>query len=203
MVIQKIRSRRHYSDEKQKIRTFFLKARKEFHVKAEEHKNNIANNLIYFLHQKKYLIEGKKIALYWPIGSEIDTRPSLAALNEYKVIISIACTENNNIKFRLWKPNTKIKINKIGVNFDNLEVKNPDIIICPLIGFDNKLNRLGRGGGYYDKILLKNSSAIKIGFAYSIQESEAIPNEKHDISMNAIITEKFIYNKPEIKREIL
>ena len=203
MVIQKIRSRRHYSDEKQKIREFCIHRRIDFHAKSEEHKNNIAHNLIYFLHQKKYLTEEKKIALYWPIGSEIDTRPSLAALNEYKVIISIACTENNNIKFRLWKPNTKIKINKIGVNFDNLEVKNPDIIICPLIGFDKKLNRLGRGGGYYDKILLKNRSAIKIGFAYSIQESESIPIEKHDISMNAIITEKFIYNKPEIKREIL
>ena len=81
--------------------------------------------------------------------------------------------------------------------------KKSDIIICPLIGFDKKLNRLGRGGGYYDKILLKNQSAIKIGFAYSIQQSEAIPIEKHDISMNAIITEKFIYNKPEIKRKIL
>ena len=91
----------------------------------------------------------------------------------------------------------------MGVNVDCLEVKNPDIIICPLIGFDKKLNRLGRGGGYYDKILLKNRSAIKIGFAYSMQESKSIPVENHDISMNTIITEKFIYNESEIKRKIL
>ena len=195
MVIQKIRSRRHYSDEKQKIRTFFLKSRKEFHVKAEEHKNNIANNLIYFLHQKKYLIEGKKIALYWPIGSEIDTRPSLAALNEYKILISIASTEKNNIKFRLWKPNAKLVINKLGVNLKSVEIKKLDVIICPLIGFDKRLNRLGRGGGYYDRILLKNKNAIKIGFAYSTQEILSVPIEKHDIRMDAIITEKFIYDK--------
>ena len=165
-----------------------------FHLISEEHKNNIAHNLIYFLNTKKYIIEGNKIALYWPIGSEIDTRPSLAALNEHKVIISIASTEKSNIKFRLWKPNIKLEINKLGVNINSVEIKKPDIIICPLIGFDAKLNRLGRGGGYYDKILLKNKNAVKIGFAYSVQELDSVPIEKHDISMNAIITEKFIYN---------
>jgi len=151
--------------------------------------------LIYFLNKNKYLTEGNIIALYWPIGSEIDTRPSLAALNEHKIIISIASTENTNIKFRLWKPNTRLEINKLGVNINSVEIKNPDVIICPLIGFDKNLNRLGRGGGYYDKILFNNQNAVKIGFAYSIQESDSLPIEKHDISMNAIITEKSIYNK--------
>jgi len=195
VVIQKNRSRRHYSNEKQQLRSFLIKKRKENHLISEEHKNDIAHNLIYFLNTKKYLTEGNKIAFYWPIGSEIDTRPSLAAINEYKVIISIATTEKSNIKFRLWKPNTKLEINKFGVNISSVEIKNPDIIICPLIGFDAKLNRLGRGGGYYDKILLINKNAIKIGFAYSVQKLDSVPIEKHDISMNAIITEKFIYNK--------
>jgi 5-formyltetrahydrofolate cyclo-ligase len=195
VVIQKIRSRRHYSDQKQQLRKLLIKKRKSFHKISEEHKNDITHNLIYFLNKNKYLKEGNKIALYWPIGSEIDTRPSLAALNEHKIIISIASTENTNIKFRLWKPNTRLEINKLGVKINSVEIKNPDVIICPLIGFDKKLNRLGRGGGYYDKILFNNQNAVKIGFAYSIQESDSLPIEKHDISMNAIITEKSIYNK--------
>ena len=195
MVIQKIRSRRHYSDQKQQLRKLLIKKRKSFHKISEEHKNDITHNLIYFLNKNKYLKEGNKIALYWPIGSEIDTRPSLAALNEHKIIISIASTEKTNIKFRLWKPNTRLEINKLGVNINSVEIKNPDVIICPLIGFDKNLNRLGRGGGYYDKILFNNQNAVKIGFAYSIQESDSLPIEKHDISMNAIITEKSIYNK--------
>jgi 5-formyltetrahydrofolate cyclo-ligase len=195
VVIQKIRSRRHYSDQKQQLRKLLIKKRKSFHKISEEHKNDITHNLIYFLNKKKYLIEGNIIALYWPIGSEIDTRPSLAALNEHKIIISIASTEKTNIKFRLWKPNTRLEINKLGVKINSVEIKNPDVIICPLIGFDKNLNRLGRGGGYYDKILFNNQNAVKIGFAYSIQESDSLPIEKHDISMNAIITEKSIYNK--------
>ena len=195
MVIQKIRSKRHYSTQKKQLRNALIKTRKAFHLISEEYKNNIAHNLIKFLHLKKCLTIEKKIALYWPIGSEIDTRPSLAALNEYKILISIASTEKNNIKFRLWKPNAKLVINKLGVNLKSVEIKKPDIIICPLIGFDKRLNRLGRGGGYYDKILLKNKNAIKIGFAYSTQEILSVPIEKHDISMDAIITEKFIYDK--------
>jgi 5-formyltetrahydrofolate cyclo-ligase len=195
VVIQKIRSRRHYSDQKQQLRKLLIKKRKSFHKISEEHKNDITHNLIYFLNKNKYLTEGNIIALYWPIGSEIDTRPTLAALNEHKIIISIASTENTNIKFRLWKPNTRLEINKLGVKINSVEIKNPDVIICPLIGFDKNLNRLGRGGGYYDKILFNNQNAVKIGFAYSIQESDSLPIEKHDISMNAIITEKSIYNK--------
>jgi len=123
VVIQKIRSRRHYSDEKQQLRNCLVKKRKKTHLIAEEHKNDIAHNLIYFLNKKKFLTEGNKIALYWPIGSEIDSRPSLAALNEHKVIISIASSEKANIKFRLWKPNTKLEINKFGVNIKSIEIK--------------------------------------------------------------------------------
>ena len=194
MVIQKIRSKRHYSKEKTLLRKSIITKRKRFHSKSLEHSNNVANNLIQYLESKTILKEDTKIACYWPIGSEIDTRPSLAALNEYKIIISIASTENNNIIFRHWKPNEKIEINKLGTKLDTVEIKDQNIIICPLIGFDKNLNRLGRGGGYYDKALQKNNEAIKIGFAYSIQEIKSIPMEEHDIYMDTIITEKFIYN---------
>jgi len=194
VVIQKIRSKRHYSKEKNLLRKSIITKRKRFHSKSIEHPHNVANNLIKYLESKTILKEDTKIACYWPIGSEIDTRPSLAALNEYKILISIASTENNNIIFRHWEPNEKIEINKLGTKLDTVEIKEQDIIICPLIGFDKNLNRLGRGGGYYDKILQKYNEAIKIGFAYSIQEIKSIPMEEHDICMDTIITEKFIYN---------
>ena len=67
--------------------------------------------------------------------------------------------------------------------------------------FHNSLNRLGRGGGYYDKSLHKYKNTIKIGFAYSIQKIKMIPIENHDISMDVVITEKAIYNKWKIIKE--
>lgn len=66
----------------------------------------------------------------------------------------------------------------------------PDIIITPLIAFDRQGNRLGQGGGYYDRYFEKHPSAIKIGLAYAEQETDQIPTEAHDQTLNWIITPK-------------
>ena len=73
----------------------------------------------------------------------------------------------------------------------------PQILVVPMLSFDRQLFRLGYGGGYYDRsiyILKKyfqkeKKFFITIGLAYSIQEEKKIPREKHDISMDYIITE--------------
>ena len=195
VVIQNIRSKRHYSEKKTKIRKELVKKRKLFHFQSEDYSNNAAGNLIRFFNSINYSITDKNIAIYWPIGSEINTIPSIAALFEFGAKISLASTENGIIKYRLWEHHDKIEVNKLGITINTKEVKIPDVIICPLLGFDKNLHRLGRGGGYYDKSLQKFKNTIKIGFAYSIQKIKIVPIEKHDISMDAIITEKAIYKK--------
>jgi len=195
VVIQSIRSKRHYSENKNKIRKEIVEKRKIFHIKSEDSSNSAAINLIKFFNFNNYSIKDKNISIYWPIGSEINTLPSIAALIDFGAKISLASTENGIIKYRLWNPNDKIEINNLGININTKEIKKPDVIICPLIGFDKSLNRLGRGGGYYDKSLNKYKNTIKIGFAYSIQKIKMVPIETHDISMDVIITEKAIYNK--------
>ncbi len=64
-----------------------------------------------------------------------------------------------------------------------------DLILVPGVGFDQTGNRLGRGKGYYD-VLLKNTSAIKIGIGYDFQLFPKILVEKHDVPMQFLITEK-------------
>ena len=78
----------------------------------------------------------------------------------------------------------------------NLDIKPNylDLIIIPGIAFDKDLNRLGRGKGYYDK-LLKQSNAYKIGVCYDFQLIEKIPTEKHDVKMDMIITPTNIIRK--------
>ena len=68
-----------------------------------------------------------------------------------------------------------------------------DMIIVPLLAFDRNGGRLGFGGGYFDSLLGQCTCPV-IGFAYSFQEVERIPMEKHDRRLTIIITEK------EIKR---
>ena len=64
-----------------------------------------------------------------------------------------------------------------------------------MVGYDNKLNRLGYGGGFYDRYIKKIEKVkkvIKIGFAFSYQELKNVPINKHDKRLNFIITEKEI-----------
>jgi 5-formyltetrahydrofolate cyclo-ligase len=70
-----------------------------------------------------------------------------------------------------------------------------DLIVVPLLGFDRRCQRLGYGKGYYDRFLA-HSRAATVGLAFAIQEVPELPNEAHDIPLNAIITEhEVIYSQ--------
>jgi len=70
-----------------------------------------------------------------------------------------------------------------------------DLIIVPGVVFDIKGNRIGHGKGYYDKLLRNTKGITKIGLSFEFQIVENIPIEKHDISMDKIITEKRIIDR--------
>ncbi|MDC0620042.1 5-formyltetrahydrofolate cyclo-ligase [Candidatus Pelagibacter ubique] len=89
-----------------------------------------------------------------------------------------------------------LKINKYGI--PEPEAKNivyPDVLLIPLVAFDKNLNRLGYGGGYYDRLiekLSKKKNIIKIGLAFSIQEIDKVPTNMYDQKLDYIVTNKNI-----------
>ena len=64
-----------------------------------------------------------------------------------------------------------------------------DIIIVPGVAFDRQGNRLGRGRGFYDRLLKTTPNAIKIGVAFDFQVVDQVPTEPLDVPMNLIISE--------------
>jgi len=62
-------------------------------------------------------------------------------------------------------------------------------VVVPMLAFDRHGHRLGYGAGYYDRFLENNLHLLKIGLAFSCQETPAIPSDSHDIRMDLIITE--------------
>lgn len=64
-----------------------------------------------------------------------------------------------------------------------------DVIIVPVLGFDSQHNRLGLGKGYYDRFLINQPRAHKIGLAYSWSLVESLPYEPHDIKLDQIVTD--------------
>jgi 5-formyltetrahydrofolate cyclo-ligase len=82
------------------------------------------------------------------------------------------------------------------VNFFNGKVavvEDLDVAVIPMLGFDEELQRIGYGGGYYDKFLSDKPDTIKIGICFEAGKIIRVPREPHDIAMNIIITEKQTY----------
>ena len=98
--------------------------------------------------------------------------------------------------FYSWAFSDLLRVNKYGI--PEPEPKNmiyPDILLIPLVAFDKNLNRLGYGGGYYDRLIAKISKKkkiIKIGLALSVQKINEVPINKYDKRLDYIVTNKYI-----------
>ena len=98
--------------------------------------------------------------------------------------------------FFKWSINDPLKINKYGIpEPTSSKILYPDILLVPLVGYDSHLNRLGYGGGFYDRYIEKIEKIkkiIKIGLAFSYQKIISVPIDQYDKKMDYIITEKEI-----------
>ena len=105
-------------------------------------------------------------------------------------------SNNNEMNFYKWSKTEPLKVNKYGIPepISNTKVY-PKILLIPLVGFDYNLNRLGYGGGYYDRYLSKKQNKnelFKIGVGFSFQKVKSIPIDKYDKKLDCIMTEKVI-----------
>ena len=177
---------------KSKLRSKILNLRK----KNSNKKLSLNPDRIYrFL--KKNKINFKNVGGYYPCNHEIDDLDMLYFLRNKKANISLPIIrENNQMDFFEWTNKDALKINKYGIA-EPISAKKiyPDIIFVPLVAYDDDLNRLGYGGGFYDRYLEKINKikkTFKIGLGFSYQEIKKIPTNKYDKRLDFIITEKKI-----------
>ena len=70
-----------------------------------------------------------------------------------------------------------------------------DVIVVPLLGFDEANNRLGMGGGWYDRFLARQPRALTIGLAFECQKVPLVPTEPHDQPLDVVVTEAHFYRQ--------
>ena len=174
------------------IRNKIIKIRKK---KFDKNLKIDSNKFISFL--KINRLNLKNIGGYYPSNYEIDDLDILDLLEKknFKILLPVI-KKDNQMSFYSWSKNDPLIINKFGIPEPaQSKIFYPDILLVPLVAYDNRLNRLGYGGGYYDRYiekLEKIKKVIKIGLAFSFQKISSIPINQYDKRLDIIITEKEI-----------
>lgn len=133
----------------------------------------------------------EKILLYHSLPDELDTR---GFLKKWKDLKKFFLPRVNGVNLELLPyDETSLEIGSFYIEEptgnDVHPVEEIEVIIVPGVAFDRRGRRLGRGKGFYDR-LLQTAKATKIGVGYEFQLVEELPSEEHDIPMDMIITEK-------------
>ena len=175
---------------KSQIRKKILKIRKQKKIKKFTLNLDLILNIL-----KRKKVQGKIIGGYYPYNYEIDILQILEKFEKKKFIMTLPkINKNSQMNFFQWSTNDPLAINKFGIPEPISKiVKYPDILLVPLVAFDKNFNRIGYGGGFYDRYIKKvrkRKKILTIGFAYSFQKVKKIPINKYDIRLDFIITNK-------------
>jgi 5-formyltetrahydrofolate cyclo-ligase len=177
---------------KSHIRNKILKIRKK------KFNKNLKINLGKFISFLKIdKLNLKSIGGYYPSNYEIDDLHILDLLEKKNFKVSLPIIKkDNHMNFYSWSRNDPLKINKFGIPEPvSSKVYYPDILLVPLVAYDRSLNRLGYGGGYYDRYIEKIEKikkVTKIGLAFSFQKISHIPIDQYDKRLDFVVTEREI-----------
>jgi len=182
------------------LRKKFLLQRKKKYFKTKK----INFSLIFKLIKRNFYKEKIIIAGYCPSNYEVDILHFLeeASKKKYRIVLPVI-KSSSALSFKSWIFKEPLYVSKFGILEPNNANKEfiPDLIMVPLVAFDNKLNRIGYGKGYYDRILQKinklKKKSISLGIAYSFQKCSTIPVNKHDFKLDYIFTERGIISSAQ------
>lgn len=147
----------------------------------------------------------RRIALYWPVDGEIDSRILLrhARMRQRKFYLPVLRKfPANTLVFARWHAGRALHRNRLGipepVGRTACSARHMDVILLPLTGFDASGNRLGMGGGFYDRTLAfrKHGHARKpalIGVAHACQQVDMLESAAWDIPLNQVATDKHVF----------
>ena len=147
--------------------------------------------------------QAKTVGAYMPLPDEVDITPLFQCSEKQFYVPAFNETSGT---YRLAEYTPELKKGKFGVPEPTVPVFAPeklDLIIVPGVAFDHAGNRVGRGGGFYDRLLPQYNS-VRVGVCFDFQclpvlsdegvEVEEIPAEPHDCNVSLLITESQILN---------
>ena len=175
---------------KSEIRKKILKIRKNNSLKNF---NINFKDILNFLKKKKHI--NKVVGGYYPYNYEFDDIEILEKFEKLNYQISLPkIKKKSEMNFFSWSTKEPLEINKFGIpEPTSKKVMYPSILLVPLVAFDRHFNRIGYGGGFYDRYISKikkSKKVITIGLAYSFQKVKKVPVNNYDRKLDFIVTNR-------------
>lgn len=162
-----------------------------------------ANALAKRLHRQCSVLNAGRIACYLPNDGEIGTRALIACAwsRHQQVLLPVLSPLKNSLYFAPYTSHSELTVNRYGIAEPAchpthwLKAQQLDVILLPLVAFDNAGNRLGMGGGYYDRTLAflqlrqHRRKPTLIGLAHELQCVDTLQTNYWDIPLDALATE--------------
>ena len=138
-------------------------------------------------------VQANTVLLYWSMDDEVQTHDFVNRWYKDKTLL-LPCVDGDDLRLRQYTGPECMQAGEqfgigepTGPEFTDLE--SIDMIIVPGVAFDSEGNRMGRGRGFYDRLLSTTPNAFKVGVAFGFQMVEQVPTEPFDIKMNKVIHE--------------
>jgi len=183
-----------------------LRARRRA-LSADEQRQ-AARRLAVNLTGTRLFLTSRRVACYLPNDGEIDSAPVIEHIRRLRKILYLPVLSRLSHD-RLWfaeaGPKTKLVSNRFGIpepvvrSRDLVRAQELDLILMPLVGFDDKGNRLGMGGGFYDRSLefLRHRNHWRkphlLGIAYDFQRVNGLVADPWDVPLQGVITDQAVY----------
>ncbi|MGE0626648.1 MAG: 5-formyltetrahydrofolate cyclo-ligase [Hyphomicrobiaceae bacterium] len=188
------------ADAKRRMRTAAVARREQ--MTEEERKagvRRVAGTGIAFAHP----IPSAVVSAYLAIGAELDPLPLLRRLSDdgLHTCLPVLRPLGDPLQFRAWRPDQSLVERKWGIRepTPDAPLVEPDVLLVPLLAFDESCRRLGYGGGYYDRTLARLRSLkpiVAIGLAFDCQQVGSVPCGPHDAPLDWILTPTRVLSRP-------
>ncbi len=139
------------------------------------------------------------VAVFLSFDGELDTRPLIDRLwraGKRVYLPVLHPFSPGNLLFLHYHPESELVVNRLNISEPELDVRDVlplerlDVLVTPLVAFDTQGQRLGMGGGFYDRTLQnwQQHGLQPVGYAHDCQQVDALPSEEWDIPLPAVVT---------------
>ena len=187
------------------LRSSMRKARRGLSAARRE---QAAENCAQLARSLPALQHARSIAAYMAYQGEMCCEPIIDWALGRRVSVLLPVVVGRRMRFAPFVANQALVSNRWGIPEPEwqpgrwVSARRPNVVLLPLVAFDSNGNRLGQGGGYYDRAFAFRNAArhwrrpLLVGLAYEFQRTDALEAKPTDVPLDAVITERQVHEFP-------